>query len=323
MLLFSFGFLDDKENEECIKAYDLEDFKERILKLKYILYPSFIQVDYNVIIYFMQAPILNFRLTNSRKYIHDMFETPLFEVYHDVKFHGDVTHGFQFENTNKTYTKKINTAARMGFSPADRKIHDKQVFENANAVITKLKPFLKYTRPKLSSNKEFSEEIYKRNFVFSYVLFYLLHEKGKFSQLKDMETLLDVLNNYKIKGNFSDSIYLEKLNTYEQNAIRSVLKLDSQTEITLDHINQLLVYVLDTLSTEFNIKIQSPESNSESSESGFESGSNKSNNSYNPYQYQSGYRSNGGSRYSKKSKKNSKLRKSQKYNSKKSKKYKS
>lgn len=283
LMIFSFGFLEEKDYEECAKAYEIEDFIERALKLRYIIYPTLKQLDYNMIIYFMQAPVINFRLSNKRNPIHSTYEAPIYELFHDVRIHGDVTHGYKKENTNTTYQRKLKSAQNLqhlGIVADPRKIHDKTIFTNAASVISKLKPFLKYTRPIDGATNNFSTDIDKRNFTISFILFEVLHEKGKFSQLEDIKNLLEILSNY--KGKFYLYVY-DDFKSYEKAAINFVLNLDSQSEITKDTINKLLEYVLNTLIKELGINLE--ESNN-SNNSYSTSGSNYSSN------YAGGYISN-------------------------------
>ena len=105
ILLFSTGRLyDEIGNEERPQVNNNTDFAElraiymykqafdNIYKSAFILYPSFNQLAFDKVLLTMQAPVLNFRILNKRTKIHDAFEAPLFELFHDIDFHCQKTH---------------------------------------------------------------------------------------------------------------------------------------------------------------------------------------------------------------------------------------
>lgn len=62
-------------------------------------------ISYTKVIYFIQAPVLNFNIMNTRKMVHGEYESPYYQVFHDIEYHGNVTHSYaQIKNPNK-YTK--------------------------------------------------------------------------------------------------------------------------------------------------------------------------------------------------------------------------
>ncbi len=203
LIFFSYGIIDAETRKLCLISNGIYTFMYDINNLPLIVYPSFVQTDFNKTIYFMQAPVVNFRITNSRKGTHGLFYAPVGEIDHDIIFHSAITHGRnispitkQILNQNKTHNKVNNTILKNIFSL------DKDDYTNANNTIKLLKPFLQYNI-KLTNNNTINTmtAISKSasNFAFTYILFILLHElqhdnnTSSILYLKDLKTLLHKL----------------------------------------------------------------------------------------------------------------------------------
>ena len=166
--LFSFGN----------KTYD--NFQTQLFKyneIPFLIYPTFNPISYTKVIYFMQAPVLNFMMMNTRKVVHSYYEFPYHQVYHDLSNHANKTH--------KIYeVRDINTDLDTTIS-----IVLKETFQKNNRMINRLKKYINYDiklfsvsphpAPALTNiNTDHNDNINK--FILCYALFFMCHEIGTY-----------------------------------------------------------------------------------------------------------------------------------------------
>ncbi len=242
--LFSYGF---KYNELDCEDYSYRDFINTANESPFIIYPSLVQVDYNKVIYFMQAPVLNFRLTNARLKIHNIFQPPSYELLHDVRGHGSLTHGWRNHrlrivkprnNTVKlrynTVKQRNNTKLYRGIENVNKTILHKPPqpaptyknefqamhslfgkYQSANNTIQLLKPLLQYNIHKAEDD---ITQIDMRNLMYTIILFTLLHELVEHNrniagiiQLEDIGTLQKFLKTNLIDDNMDARFHIMQL----------------------------------------------------------------------------------------------------------------
>lgn len=150
----------------------IEDFKQ-ILNTPFIILPTFVQIDYKKVLNLIRAPLLNFRLSNSRKKTHNKFTPNCFELFHDILFHCDKTHNLKdYIKLNSVLYEK-NNSKLMSLEEINEKYY------NINLFFDKINDLYNYQN---------REDIKK--YAFCYILFYIFHEfKGikliKYIELKD------------------------------------------------------------------------------------------------------------------------------------------
>lgn len=134
--LFTTGELYSLEiSQICIGFTEID----KLMDTPYIIYPTTLQLSYAKVIYTAQAPVINFRLSNNRKKIHDSFDSPLFELDHDVGFHSKKTHKWKEE---ADYSPRIY---KMLFGTDPIPFIPKEEYPNINNIIKKLKPYISNT----------------------------------------------------------------------------------------------------------------------------------------------------------------------------------
>jgi len=173
LVFFTIGTLDEDEElmQQCFKEFSITTLKQRLLQFPYIVYPSTIQVSYAKTLYFCQAPVINFRLSNSRNNIHNSFQSPLFEVYHDLYFHAEKTNDWLKTNNNlPEYFKYLSEKLELEKSKRAEKIKKmERRFENASGTFQSLKKILFLNLDEQTENNAIK-------YVNTVLLFNLLHE---------------------------------------------------------------------------------------------------------------------------------------------------
>ena len=177
--LFSFG----KET--------YEKFKTQLFKYNetpFLIYPTFNPISYTKVIYFMQAPVLNFMMMNTRKVVHSYYEFPYHQVYHDLRNHANRTH--------KIYKDKQISSDL------------KERFPKNNEMINKLKKYINYDIklffvPPPPANTD--DNINK--FILCYALFFICHEIGTYD-FSSIDTIIGSITDI----NLYDELMLKDLN---------------------------------------------------------------------------------------------------------------
>jgi hypothetical protein len=176
---------------------------ETIKKIPYIIYPSLIQISYDKVLYTIQAPVINFRLNNKRRFIHNRFYNSIFEISHDISMHATLTHMYQL-NISGDKLKKF--------------------FTNRKTVLDMLKEHISFSLYKKTDNINY----YDRKMV-AYIIFYMVHEtiSGTSSILFELNTVIHMFNDIGI--NFSDNDILDLI----FNIYKNIKSLDSATKDSL------------------------------------------------------------------------------------------
>jgi hypothetical protein len=152
LLLFSFG-----------KEVSKHQHRESLLKTintPFIIYPTFNPISYTKVIYFMQAPVLNFMIMNTRKIVHSKYELPYYQVQHDINAHSKMTHSYGLE---------------IKFS----------IFTKINKIIGLFKKYINYdikyfkSNTNTNTNTNNEKKLYNINinkFILCYIFFIICHE---------------------------------------------------------------------------------------------------------------------------------------------------
>lgn len=144
-----------------------EFFMEKHLDTPFIVFPTYQQINFQNVILLMSAPIINFRISNRNRRVHDFFDSPSFDYIHDVCFHGNVTHLIQINLDNEKR---------------------KHWFDNMSLIISILfNSFVNKEKPseKITINKNIDNILYteltpkQQKQIMAFVLFCLLHEEEK------------------------------------------------------------------------------------------------------------------------------------------------
>ena len=120
---------------------------DEIVNSPYIFLPSFKQLDFYKVIDLCKAPIVNFRLINTRRLVHTGYAYPCIETFHDI-FHARQTHHNLVDTGN----------LRM-------------LFDTRNATFTRIQNLYHY--PKSLVEQPMEEKIKYQNCC---ILFILIHE---------------------------------------------------------------------------------------------------------------------------------------------------
>jgi len=161
--LFSFGG----------KTFDA--FKDQLFKYDetpFFIYPTFNPISYTKVIYFIQAPVINFMMMNTRKLVHGEYHFPYHQIYHDLQNHANKTH---------------NT--RISENLSDKFLHNNNIINVLkNYINYDMKPFIKS-----KSVKNTPENINK--FILCYTLFIISHELGDVD-FKSISSVIYSINRY-------------------------------------------------------------------------------------------------------------------------------
>lgn len=89
---------------------DKQSFISYFLAFPLLLYPTYMQVDFKITLLLCASPIINFRLTNRYRFVHDDNAPPFDEIYHDILYHGKNSHHYdiilgQIIETKDMFTK--------------------------------------------------------------------------------------------------------------------------------------------------------------------------------------------------------------------------
>ncbi len=195
--LFSLGTLNVEDNSNLSNSQKEWNCKEafkfvtQTLKTPYILLPTLGQINYVKMLDLIKAPIVNFRLMNNRRILHDAFEAPCEEFLHDIRLHGDVTHNiFHYIKNLKKYREKASNSTLDGGK-------FKKLYFIKNQNFNMLKKYYTYDQSIIDSNKNnhtYDEENTTR-FYNSVILFQVLHEIQYLYIFIDTElTVLEIID---------------------------------------------------------------------------------------------------------------------------------
>jgi hypothetical protein len=168
--IFSYGDI-YKNSIHCItkEGYTYMDIFEKSLKSPFMLYPTLMQLSYDKVVYTLQAPVINFRLTNKHETIHNNVERPSFELYHDVGIHGEKTHLFGNVNYSGNY---------------------KELFKKTNNIIQNIKSNINYSDGDISID----ENTRNNKLILAGIIFTLVHEHNNINALINLNDYFTVKN---------------------------------------------------------------------------------------------------------------------------------
>ena len=168
--LFNFGYVylneddsdlkNEKDKKECLK---LIESLRNLSNTCFMIYPSFAFINYTKILYFMQAPVLILKMANIRENTDNIFMSPIFQIWHDISFHADITQCVYREESDK----------KMVISLYKNENNQYDIFKKKFNVIKK---YINVNYKNLNdSNFETSLPERKKYFI-AYILFLILHE---------------------------------------------------------------------------------------------------------------------------------------------------
>ena len=146
---------------------------KKIILTPFIILPTLIQIDFKKSIDLAKAPLLNFRLNNNRKKIHDLFDVPCSEIVHDIIIHCHFTHRIRYFLTKIYLRDDPDIDVNILINQLST------IYRDINIILIKLKELYNYT------DKSTIEYIY------CIFLFCLLHETdfGVYTLLKNNDVL--------------------------------------------------------------------------------------------------------------------------------------
>ena len=65
-----------------------DKFMKYFLEFPLLVYPTYMQIDFKNVLLLTASPVINFRLTNRFRFVHDENFPPIGEIEHDILFHG-------------------------------------------------------------------------------------------------------------------------------------------------------------------------------------------------------------------------------------------
>jgi hypothetical protein len=201
LLFFSIGDL-TPESQEVKKAIDL---LKSLKNTCFLVLPTFEQVNYKKVLNLCAAPVLNFRLGNSRVFIHDSDSMLTFEISHDIEFHCKETHDI----LNFIPGKRITAYRRPGrdtfvYNPTEVR----KIFERKLSVFHILHPLYNYDIKKVNAENDDNAED-KKKYLLACLLFYLMHEEGISSDGHFNFTYVFLIKQF---NNFIDKIQKNNIN---------------------------------------------------------------------------------------------------------------
>ena len=121
----------------------IEVFKTFIKNSTLVLFPTYMQIDFKIVLLLSASPVINFRLTNRFRFIHADNLPPISEIEHDIFCHGIMSHKIIFGKNNKN-----NRAERFNLGC---KTH----FTKMKELISVLKPYFDYNEKDANIYLEF------------------------------------------------------------------------------------------------------------------------------------------------------------------------
>ena len=176
----------NKKINECIE-YIL--YIKKLLLTPFIIFPTLIQINLNKTLNLIKAPLLNFRLSNSRKKIHSSFDNPCSEIEHDILQHCGLTHNIYLYINRYTYLNfnKVNSSFEL-----KKKDYIFDKLKNLEQIYILINMFFRMI---ISLFNYFSLE--KINKLYTLFLFVIFHEKYGINIIFDNNILKFILNTNK------------------------------------------------------------------------------------------------------------------------------
>jgi hypothetical protein len=139
----------------------LDEYKTTLSESPFLIFPTYAQVSYNYVLSLMAAPIINFRLVNRKRKLHDSMGNSLKELEHDVMGHGDNTHRINLLKTKNNY---------------------EVWFANMSIIISTLYPYFNYKKLNIEEITKLGPQTYdylndeQKKQIIAIILFIFLHE---------------------------------------------------------------------------------------------------------------------------------------------------
>jgi hypothetical protein len=201
---------DTQLNWNCHESFSV---MRKMLETPFILLPTTGQINYVKTIDLIKAPIVNFRLSNNRRMLHNSYAAPCEEFLHDIKVHGTATHGVNYYLED---IKKNNNAQILN-------LHELYYLKHTN--LNLIKKYYTYDPDKIKAMKfendehldtNFLNPLEKTKFYYAIILFQIFHEFKSFDHIKErlsiLETIQFLFNFYSgIIKIFTAKLYYDKI----------------------------------------------------------------------------------------------------------------
>ncbi len=183
LLFFSIGDL----NPVSDRIISYINFIKSLKKTCFLVLPTFEQVNFKKILNLSSAPVLNFRLSNSRVFVHENDQILLFEIAHDIEFHCDLTHSiknyipkkkdpFSFISSDDLIYKPSEIAAL--YSKRLREFNKLYGYYNYNNKNIKGEEYSSGQESNTNNTNNTNNFTDKEKYLLCCLLFYLFHEVG-------------------------------------------------------------------------------------------------------------------------------------------------
>jgi hypothetical protein len=152
---------------------DFEMFKIFFLKMPILIYPTYMQIDFKVVLLLYTSPIVNFRLSNRFRFIHEDNLPPISEIEHDVLFHAERVYKFHLNgNDSKKHNFKMNKFIQLLKPHFDYDEKDTSIYleQESNENILVISEETKIENAIIISDN-------KKKICFCLLLFQLIHER--------------------------------------------------------------------------------------------------------------------------------------------------
>lgn len=101
---------EEEKNNKYSQIYDLNMQINEFMNTPIIIYPTFNQISKLKVIRTMSAPVVNCNINYTNSFVHGDSYTPIRNLLHDIKFHGEKTHKCVtgFKNNNEIYQSVLS-----------------------------------------------------------------------------------------------------------------------------------------------------------------------------------------------------------------------
>jgi hypothetical protein len=191
--LFTVGSAEpDKTNPQLNEGLTI---LENLKSTCFILLPTFVQINYTKVLNSCAAPVLNFRLSKERTYVHNEDRIPSFEVFHDIDFHGSRTH-----NLARYIPTRNDTSQREQPSPTEILLE----FNKKCINLTQIYELYTYDMELVEKESELPSKdgplTERKKYVNACILFFIIHEMDTdlYFHLSgfDMETISPLIEKF-------------------------------------------------------------------------------------------------------------------------------
>ncbi len=145
-----------------------------LLDSPFIILPTFYQINYIKVLNSVSAPVINFRITNTKVSVHNHIDFPIYEITHDLVGHADTMHDIQ---------SIIDKILKHGKNAIDYTYLNAK-YNNMYKLLSLLSNYYNYKDDSpsfkdegfvINDTAEFSD---KEKYLFACLLFFIFHENG-------------------------------------------------------------------------------------------------------------------------------------------------